>query len=276
MSIESIEVASAIAAARARQLTADTYYQNGPGDPDAVTRESLRRLGTASVGAAMAEAALAVSANALVVPIDPSSLIATGEAFESYDDALAHFVRVHADGVGLRLGRQRDGSTLVALSATQQGWRDWLAVEGVEAREVNNGEGHVRVDKTYRDLPPYTRVHWSPPRTPARASNVAIGSSAIQAEGERLRADRAGVHEHGYVAWLIGAGWSTARGDSRSCRFASRKLGHGVELLADGAVLPMAAERADRWRLTATGVPQAAEDFPNWLVDALGGKWVKR
>ncbi len=275
MTIESIEVASAIADARARALAADTY-QTGPGDPDAATRESLRRLGTASVGAAMSEALLAVSANAYVVPIDPSSLTATAEPFESYEDALAHFVRVHADGAGLLLGRQRDGATLVAIKATQQGWRDWLAAEAVEEREVSDSEGrHVRVDRSYRDLPAYVRVHWSPPRTPARASNVAIGRSAIQAEGERLRADRAGVAEHGYVAWSIGAGWSTARGDSRSCRFASRKLGNGVELLAAG-VLPMAAERADGWRLTATGVPQAVVDFPDWLANAMGGRWTKR
>jgi len=272
MSIDNI--AAAIADARTRQLVANTYHSNPPVDPDAEGRAALRDLARVSMGAAVADALMATT-TCSVVPLDRDTLTPTGEPFTWYDGILAHYENRYADGVGLLLGAQRDGGTLVALRAPQAAFNAWMADVGVERRTVDNGEGVVRVDASYRPCPDFVRIHWSPPSVSARVTPVAVGRAAIMAEGEKVRTDRAGVAEVGWVCWSVGAAWSVVSQPGRRLTFTNKKLTHGVEVIAAG-VLPMAATRRDGWSLTSTGTPRSVDELPEWLVAALGGRWVKR
>jgi len=54
----------------------------------------------------------------------------------------------------------------------------------------------------------------------------------------------------------------------------SRKLGKGVEVVGEGAVIPWHVRRADGWTCAAAAVP-IAPDVPlsPWLAEAVGAKW---
>ena len=266
--------AELIARARVHAMTAGTRPYDV--DPDADSRDHLRALSRLNPAIGTAEGMLAVQTTP-VVPLDRDTLAASGEPFGGFSAAVEHFQRNPHDGVGLQLGAQRDGSVLVAARATAAAWSSWLAEHGTETREQVDDDGRV-VDRTASYLDPgrHVRVHWSPPRVQARAGAVTVGRAMIEAEGERLRTDRAGVGEVGWVAWSIGAAWSVAGRDGLRLRFKDRPLDHGVALLATG-VLPLAAHRADGWSLTYTSQPITLEPeaVPPWLVDAFGGRWVK-
>ena len=264
----------AIADARTRSLTVDTRPYDI--DPDAEARDHLRALGGIAPGPAVAEALLAVRGHG-VVPIDRDSLLASGNPFPSYAAAAEHYQQSPHDGVGLELGGQPDGSTLVAVRATAATWLTWLAVHGSESRDIQDADGRVIAqDRSYLDPGRHVKVHWSPRGVSARVTPVAVGRAAIEREGESVRADRAGVGEVGWVAWAIGAAWSIRDDHGLRLAFKSHSLGEGVALLAEG-VLPMAAARRDGWTLSCTGVPATLEPaaVPPWIIDTFDAKWVK-
>jgi hypothetical protein len=245
-------------------------------DPDAAPRSHLRALARINPAIGHAEGLLATVTTA-VVPVDRNTLTASGEPFSGFSAAAEHYQARPHDGVGLALGPQPDGSALVAIRATAAAWSAWLAEHGTERRDVVADDGHVESEsRSYLDPGRHVRVHWSPPAIQARATAVAVGRAMIEAEGAKVRTDRSGVGEIGWVAWSIGAAWSLAGSGGLRLAFRSRDLGHGVQLVADG-VLPLASTRADGWSLTSTGTPVTLtpNETPEWLVKAFGGKWVK-
>lgn len=245
-------------------------------DPDAEARQHLRALGRISNGPAVAEALIAV-VGAGVVPLDRATLVATADAFAGYTEAAQHFQQRPYDGVGLLLGEQPDGSVRLAVRASPAAWGAWLAEHGVEVRQQIGDDGRVVGEtKSYKDIGRHCRVHWSPPGVAARSTSAVVGRAQIEAEGRRVRSDRSGEDEVGWVAWSVGFAWSVGGEAGKRLAFASRTLAPGVKLLGDG-VLPMAASRSDGWSLVATTVPPTLEpaEFPEWLVTELGGKLVK-
>ena len=244
-------------------------------DPDADSRDHLRALSRLNPAVGVAEGLLAVTPTA-VVPLDRDTLSASGEPFDGFADAVQHYQARPHDGVGLKLGAQADGSVLVAARATAAAWSSWLAEHGTDLRQILSDDGHVESEsRSYLDPGRHTKVHWAPPGVSARATPVVVGPAALMVEGEKVRMDRAGVGEFGWVAWSIGAAWSVAGKDGMRLSFKDRPLDHGVSLVATG-VLPLAAHRADGWSLTYTGQPVTLEPeaVPPWLVAAFGGKWV--
>lgn len=239
-------------------------------------REALADLAVFSPGSQTADALMAVRA-CYPVPVDRDTLIPTGKPLTSFDAILEHYSARHVDGVALPLGRQPDGSTLVAIRATAAAWNAWLAEFCVERREVDNGEDETRMDASYRDIGRHTRVHWSPRPVMTRMTPVVVGRAALMAEGEKVRTDRSGKDQIGWVAWSIGAAWAVPPDAGKRLAFTARKLGHGVELLSDGELLPMCSVRREGWTLSCTGVPVTLDpnEMPLWLVEAFGGKWTK-
>ncbi len=266
---------AAIRDARTRALIRLEEPQRTPhdGDPDSPARRRLAALARVSPGPGTASGLLATS-NMYVVALDADTLEPTSAPFPSFSAAADHFSLRPYDGAGLQLGAQPGGGTLVACRATAAGWAAWLAENGTEAHEREDDNGRT-VDRSYRDPGRHARVHWSPPAVAARVTAVAIGRSALWEEGEKVRTDRAGVGEVGWVAWSIGAAWSLAGKGGLRLAFADRLLGAGVTLLATG-ILPMAAQRADGWFLSSTGVPVTLSptDVPAWIIGAFAGKWV--
>ncbi|MBA2559896.1 MAG: hypothetical protein H0V07_08415, partial [Propionibacteriales bacterium] len=173
-----------------------------------------------------------------------------------------------ADGCGLRLGSQLDGSTLFAIRATTTAYRDWIGDVGVDRRELVDGNGRTFVESTWRPFPVSVSVSWQPRSFSARTTGVAVGREQLDAAAASMRVDRSGGSESGWLA-LCGA----VRPDGARLVVKSRRLGPGVEVLADG-VLPMAAGRADGWVLQASGVP-LSDEIPDWLVEAVRGRWIK-
>ena len=267
---------AAIREARTRSLIRLEEPQRTPhdGDPDSPARRRLATLARVGPGPGTADGLLAAS-NLNVLALDSDTLEPTSTPFPSFAAAADHFSLRPHDGAGLQLGTQPGGSTLLAVRATAAGWSAWLAENGTESREREDDNGR-RVDRSYRDPGRHARVHWSPPAVAARVTAVTIGRSALWEEGEKVRTDRAGVGEVGWVAWSIGTAWSLAGKAGLRLAFADRRLGAGVTLLATG-VLPMAAARADGWTLSSTGVPPTLEgaEIPAWLVEAFAGRWVK-
>lgn len=117
-------------------------------------------------------------------------------------------------------------------------------------------------------------MHWSPPGVSSRATAVALGRVAIEAQGESIRADRAGVGEVGWACWSVGTAWSTSQQPGRRLEVKTKQSGD-VTVLGEGAVLPQSCIRSDGWHLSTTGAPVAVDDVPAWLVDAVGGRWVR-
>jgi len=266
--------AELLAGARDHALTAGT--REAAIDPDREARDHLRALSRLNPAVGVAEGLLAVT-TIPVVPVDRDTLVASGEPFGGFSEAVQHYQQRPHDGVALQIGAQRDGGVLVAIRSTAAAWNAWLAERGTVARDVVDEDGRVvATNRSYLDPGRHTKVHWSPPGVHARTTPVVVGRVALMAEGEKVRTDRAGVGEVGWVAWQIGAAWQLAGKDGMRLAFTNKALDHGVELLAEG-VLPMAAHRADGWTLSATEVPCAIEPaaVPLWLVDAFGGKWVK-
>jgi len=245
-------------------------------DPDAEARQHLQSLARINGAIGTAEGLLATTTTP-VVPVDRNTLSASGEPFGSFSEAVQHYQQRPHDGVGLQLGAQRDGSVLVAVRATASAWSSWLGAVGTEHRQILSDDGHVESEsRSYLDPGRHTRVHWAPPGVAARSTAVVIGPAALMVEGEKIRTDRGGSGEVGWVAWSVGAAWSVAGKDGLRLSFKDRTLDHGVSLVATG-VLPLAAHRADGWSLTYTEVPVTLDPagVPVWLVDAFGGKWVK-
>lgn len=174
----------------------------------------------------------------------------------------------------MALGSQRDGTVLVAVRCAAASWVAWLAAHGVERREVDDGYGTTRVVESYMDPGRHVRVHWSPAPMMARSTPVVIGRAALIEEGDKVRSDRSGIGNVGWVCWAIGSAWAIGAQPGKRLSFTTKRLDHGAELLSDGEVLPLHAARRDGWTLTSTGIP-ATIDPPPWLVDALGGRWVK-
>ncbi len=267
----SIDFTAAINAARDRALSAGT--RPGDVDPDAEARQHLRALGAIAPGPAVAEALIAVWGHG-VVPIDRDTLRATADPFAGYTAAAVHYQRAPHDGVGLQLGPHPAG-TLFAVRGTAAAWSAWLA-EHAEQRDITDDDGRIIASsRSYREIGRHCRVHWSPRGVAARSTPVVVGRAMIEAEGEKLRSDRAGVDNVGWLAWSTGVAWSVAGTGGLRLKFTDHKLGHGLELLANG-VLPQAAARSDGWFLTSTGVPTTldAADVPAWLVKALDAKLV--
>lgn len=263
--------AAAIAGAYTHVLTANT--RDGGPNPDGAVRDALRRLSQIAPGAGVADAALAVTSRP-VVALDPDTLRPSSDPLTTYEQILQHYSDRWADGCGLPLGAQRDGSVLVAVRCTAASWVAWLAAHGVERREVDDDYGTTRTVVSYMDPGPHVRVHWAPAPMAARSTPVVVGQAALIEEGDKVRADRAGVGEIGWVAWAIGSAWAIGAQPGKRLEFSTKKLDLGVEVLAAGEVLPLHAARRDGWTLTSTGLP-ATIDPPEWLVTALGGRWVR-
>jgi len=261
MSIDQAGLA-AIADARSRSLLDRAPHEISV-DPDAGARQHLQSLARMNPAIGTAEGLLATT-TIPVVPVDRDTLTPSGEPFRGFSDAVQHYQARPHDGAALALGPQRDGSTLVAVRATAAAWSAWLAEHGTETRQILSDEGHVESEsRSYLDPGRHTKVHWSPPGVAARTTAVVVGRAALMVEGEKVRADRAGVGETGWVAWSIGAAWSVAGKDGMRLSFKDRPLDHGVVLVASG-VLPMAAHRADGWTLSP--------DPPAWMSGAASRK----
>ncbi|MDP9397745.1 MAG: hypothetical protein M3P96_07945, partial [Actinomycetota bacterium] len=132
----------------------------------------------------------------------------------------AHYRANAADGAGLPLGRQPNGSTLVAVRATPESWRAWLAAEGTERRELVDDNGRVTGESvTYRHAGRHTLVTWSAP--PLRARSVTAYGAALISEATRAVASprQQPVPSSGVGR---GPGSSPRCGPPRACQTAPR------------------------------------------------------
>ncbi len=208
---------------------------------------------------------------------------------------LAHYRANAADGAGLPLGRQPNGSALVAVRATPEGWRAWLADVGTERREMQDDSGRVTGESvTYRHPGRHTLVTWSPP--PLRARSVTAFGAALINEATRAvtspRQQPAPTTGVAAWTWRQAAVWATpgvpdgtedwqvagqtiTRPRYRPVTFpVSKRLAHGVDVLSAG-VVPWHLRREDGWTLSASGIP-VVEPLPTWLLTALGGQVAKK
>jgi hypothetical protein len=233
-----------------------------PADPEAVDRERVRALD--SRGADIAAAVLSATGWA-PLPLG-DDLAPSGGPLATHSAVYDHFRHRHSDGVGLTLGAQL-GALLVAVSGTAMGWQEWtreVAVESSQSR-FEDGSGEVP-GSGFRDLGRYVTVIWQPPPSAQRTTGVAVGTPALNAAAESMRPRRLGEKERGWCLWATPTASDGALGFP-----ASRKLGHGLEVLGAG-IVPVHAVRRDGWRIQLSGLP-VTEAMPPWLVAELGGRW---
>ncbi len=259
--------AEVLAGAAAHQLAVAARAGDYPVlTPDELDRQLVRELGCP--GATVADAVMATT-SFVVVAIDPNTLIASSAPLTSAADVLDHFRPRYADGVGLVVGEQRDGSSLVAVAGTQASWDAWIAQHGTVTTPTYDPDGRPFGTETgYLPMPPFSRHRWGAPSLAVRASVARIGQTAMTELGEPLRTDRGGSAE---ICWTA---WAAQDAPGRRLTFPARELGHGLSVLGEGAAIPVYAVRRDGWTVSATRTP-TVEPMPSWLIEALGGKWVK-
>ncbi len=242
--------------------------RNRPGDPapapDEVNRERVWALGCP--GASVAAAVLGGTAGWCPVPLGddqhPSS-----EPLGSYGAVYEHYRNRHRDGTGIALGAQ-PGAVLVAVRGTAQAWNAWCAAYAVESSAPRFEDGSGPAMRSYKDLGHFVSVSWQPPATGFRTSGVAVGRAALDKAAESMRPRHTGSGDRGWLLWAIPAG-------DRPLTFpASRKLGHGLDVLGEG-VVPLFARRGDGWTVLLSSLP-VVEEMPTWLGAELGGRGGKR
>jgi hypothetical protein len=254
------------ASALARQ--AATWNGDQAPPPDAIRREQIARLAGFAPSAGIAEAL--VSLGFTIVPIELPNLTASSpEIREDLGAVLEHYSRHPGDGVALRAGTQRNGSTLGALQfADAPTYAVWLREHAMTTETWRDDTGATQERHLPRPFGDPARTSWSPP--PARPGTIAaFGLSALaQAHSSRLDPMRAAQREPVTVVWAI-----PAPSDGRHPTIRSRKLTQGVEVLGEGALLPWHVVRPSGWTLTATKQPVAPDQpLPDWLLQILTGK----
>jgi len=224
-----------------------------------------RALQLPSVGGRTASALVAITGWP-VVPLDPDTLEPSAGPLTSQIAVFGHFRNRGADGAALQLGEQPGGTTLVAVAGTTSAWLDWCANVGTERSVRRDEEGRpVGEERGYRPLGKFSAVAWQPPSAPVRTSTVAYGRRQLDELAVAMRPRRTGTDQPGWIVWALPAG-------DRPVTFpASRKLGHGLEVVGAG-VVPWSAQRPDGWTVTASLVPQV-EPLPDWLFAELGGRY---
>ncbi len=242
--------------------------RHGSDEPttDEVDRDRARSLGCP--GADVAVALLSVTGWA-PIPLG-DDLAPSGGPLGTYGDIHKHFRQRHADGVGLELGAKPGGVVLVAVHGTAKAWADWTSDVAVD-RDVRNYEGRTSETATYKNIGRFVAVNWTPPPSTMRSTGVAVGREALNAAAEMMRPRRLGTNERG---WCV---WAAPPVNGRTLTFpARRKLGHGLEVLGEGSIVPWHAKRDDDgWTLATSGVPMADGPLPAWLIAELGGRWGK-
>ncbi len=117
-----------------------------------------------------------------------------------------------------------------------------------------------------------------------RARSVVSFGADLDSAHRHLVGDRdrqaAAAEVTGWLVWTAGCVFTVAPqpgdepGVRRQLRVKTKKLQHGVDVVADEPI-PWHAIRPDGWVCTASNAPIAADEpLSPWLVDALGAKWV--
>jgi len=242
---------------------ADSRNRVGGQPPTAEDTYKDAALSLGSPGAAVAVAILS-AAGLPPVPLG-DDLKPSAAQLSTYQAVYDHFRGRHHDGVAVELGEHAGGTVLVAQYGTSRAWQAWQRVDGVEVHRRIDDYGNAREVASPLPMPRATSLTWQPPTSPLRSSGVHVGSAAIEAAGSALRPDAAPAEP----GWLL---YAVAATDGRSLTFKDRKADRfGVSVVASGFV-PLFARRPDGATLTASGTPMA-EPMPDWLLDALGGRW---
>lgn len=268
------DMPTVLAEARMRVMTAASFAPSEVKDPNAGLREEISRIARHAPGADVAMSLL-TGQGAIPVAVDRDSQEPSSEPLTSLEAIATHFRQNVADGVGLLMGARPGGPTLVGVMATPAAWRDWYAEHGVDVRKHRNDDGDVTAeDKVGRDLGTLSLVRWAPPQRPPAEAGVAFGAAAIRELTDRMRTGRAREQAERPVllVWSSAVVWSASPGeDGQTLRFKNRRLGPGVQLIADG-VVPWWMVREDGWSLDSTR-PLAQAAMPAWLAEAFGGRW---
>ena len=149
--------------------------------------------------------------------------------------------------------------------------RGWLADAGTEPNDIVNERGVVVSSRrTYRPTSRFSRVGWSSP--PARPRSVVTFGVDILDGGRQLPGDKAEQLKADAVdGWLV---WCAPAERGRRLEVASRKLGGGVEVVGEGAVIPWHVRDRRGWTLSGDVLPLADDEpLSQWIVDAVKGSW---
>ena len=231
-----------------------------PPAPDEVDRAKLDRLAETCPAARVAGALVGISAVAPVATDPDSPTKAVSGPLTTLGEVWGHYRHRNADGVGIQLGANAGGRTVVAIHGSPAAWSAFMVANAtVERRDF---DGRVAENRIYRDCGRPVSATWQPPANPARTSGAIFGSAALEAAARRPV--RPGQQTPGWMLWLL-----PPDPDGRSLSFKPRRLADGLELVVAG-VVPLHATRSDGWVLNADA--PMAEPMPRWLRDAMGGK----
>jgi len=268
--------ATALADAHRDALARAMWPDTGPPDPDAAVRESIAALAPVAPSAQTAAALLYVC-GIRPVPLHRESLNATAEPLATLAEVDAHWRVNLADGVGVRAGAQLSGSTVFAVRGPVHALRGWLADAGTMPNDVVNERGvMVSSGRTYRPTSRFSRVSWSSP--PARPRSIVTFGADILDGNRQLPGDKAeeqkALAADGWLVWCAAVAWSVPGERGRRLEVASRKLGKGVEVVGEGAVIPWHVRDRRGWTLSADNLPiDDGEPLSPWIVDAVRGSW---
>jgi hypothetical protein len=200
-----------------------------------------------------------------VVPVDRRTGSPTAQPLATVEALLTHFEDRPHDHAAVQTG-PRNGWSLVALQcSTWQGWMDWLVEHAGVSTERPLGDGRTQVERSLQHYGKPAPLVWTTAPVAVFDFGVQVGAEADH-QDQLLRAYYRAADQGGWLLWAVSGG--------RLPSFKPRELGHGVEVVGDGRLVPVWAADPDRGYLDLRGWPQLDPDAvaPPWLVSVLGGR----
>jgi hypothetical protein len=243
--------------------------------PDVVEHlaQRARLAEVAADAAAMAAASMVVGTfHTPVVPLERRTLEPAGEALATLDALCDWYSERPRDAAGVATGPQGREWTLVGVHVESwQGWLEWLV--GVASVVESYADSYDRQTER-RDLKPYGRPAYVPWTAPTQASAWTSGVLRGQDLGFRQARELLVAHgrENDAGGWVLLSVGADDRG--RLPKFPGRRLADGVQVLADGAVVPVYAARPGGWEAVMAGFPDTAPEAvaPGWFARELGAR----
>jgi hypothetical protein len=204
-------------------------------------------------------AARAASANFLVVPLDGTSpLVKPTDATNDPWQLFNFWDKWPEANIGVALGRV--GGALALRIEDDAAYR--------RLREMATVECHDEDDRTWKELREiggYSVRLVIPSRSFSMRSRIGWGKAYTRAVNEMLKEDEKGQPETFFLVWS----YPPVQSGQDAFNFHSRKVGHGLTLLAEGDVLPWAGSILDGGIQVVAPMSRPPE-VPLWLAKTIG------